>query len=246
MKKTSLIIATTITLGSCSCSYFNDSLTKNHIQKPKSSIVYQVTPEKPDISPNAISPLSNRNVGNIQGIADYLSSAFLTRHKDENSEDGYLTAYQITYVTNTPKSFGTYIRCNHDEQGIYHCNPRDTYTCKEQICKGKDDYSQCMKNCPAIGSSDQIGAGWINKDLDDPVMYFSLPQQAECSENQHIGNDNCTWKVTKDLGSIGLKEILDKGLILKPKTKESSDEKQLRVEKNTEILKEILKSHNIN
>lgn len=244
MKKTILVSSIVVVLSSCSL--INHSSTKTSFVNPKSSVVYQVTPENPDISPGAISPLSNRNVGNIQGIADYLSSAFLTRHQDKNSENGYLTAYQITYVTSTPKSFGTYIRCNHDEQGVYHCNPRDTYTCKEDICKGNDNYSQCMKSCPAIGSSDEIGAGWINKDLDDPVMFFSLPQKAECSENQNIGDNNCTWKVTKDLGSIDIKEILNKGLLLKPNTKESSEEKQTRIEKNTDILKEILGFHNIN
>lgn len=236
-----IIIMMLAVLSSCGINTTN--ITKKP-QKTKTSVVYQVTPQTPNINPNAISKLSNRDVGNIQGIADYLSSAFLTRHKDNNSQDGFLTAYEISYITNIPNSFGGYIRCNKNKEGIYNCNPKDTYVCKQQICKGKD-YKTCMPTCPAISSSDEIGAAWINKNLDDPVMFFSLPQKSECHKNQNIGDNNCSWKVEKSLGSVSVKEILEEGLKLKPSPQESPEEKQVRVEQNTTILKNILIDHKL-
>ena len=147
----------TLLLILTSCSTINQN-SKSSLQT-KSSTVYQVTSETPSIDNGSISQLSNRNVGNIQGISDYLSSAFLKRHVDKNSENGYLTAYNISYTTIVPNTFGTYIRCNHDENGKYECNPKDTYVCKKQICKGRKDYKECMESkCSAIGDSSQIGA----------------------------------------------------------------------------------------
>jgi len=222
-----------------SCSSIQQNTT--NISEDKTSIVYQVTSEAPFIDNDSISQLSNRNVGNIQGISDYLSSAFLKRHQDKNSENGYLTAYKISYSTVVPNTFGTYIRCNHDENGKYECNPKDTYVCKKQICEGSKNYKECMENkCSAIGDSSQIGAAWINSDLTNPVMFFSLPQASECSTNQQLGDNNCSWKVYAKLGSVTIKSILDAGLLLKPEMKETSDERQIRIDKNTEILEKAL------
>ena len=58
-----------------SCSTISQN-SKSSLQI-KSSTVYQVTSEAPTIDDGSISQLSNRDVGNIQGISDYLSSAFL-------------------------------------------------------------------------------------------------------------------------------------------------------------------------
>ena len=98
-----------------------------------------------------------------------------------------------------------------------------------------------MQNkCKAIGDDSQIGAAWINSDLTDPVMFFSMPQVSESSANQQLGDNNCSWKVDKKLGSITVKSILDDGLLLKPEVKESKDERQIRINQNTEILEKAL------
>jgi hypothetical protein len=72
-------------------------------------------------------------------------------------------------------------------------------------------------------------------------MFFSLPQVSECSASQQLGNNDCSWKVDVKLGSITVKSILDAGLFLKPKIKETKSERQARINKNTEILEKALK-----
>ena len=71
-------------------------------------------------------------------------------------------------------------------------------------------------------------------------MFFSLPQASECSTNQQLGDNNCSWKVNTKHESITIKSILDNGLLLKPKVKESKNERQIRINKNTEILERFV------
>mmetsp|Transcript_1366 Transcript_1366/g.4715 ORF Transcript_1366/g.4715 Transcript_1366/m.4715 type:complete len:98 (-) Transcript_1366:185-478(-) len=91
--------------------------------------------------------------------------------------------------------------------------------------------------CAPLGSEDQIGLAFKSEQLEEPIIYFSMPKKAECLHpEQQVGNA-CSWKLIREGKPATYAQLLDSGFqCLKPDT----PHKEEVAKKNYELMMQLL------